>query len=279
MLGRQESGNRYNKTNTLGYVGRWQMGGAALARSGYVQPGTDQAGLKDPANWTGKDGVASLDEFLANKGNVQDKQFLDYQNKNYAEMVRNGVIRPEMTQKEIAGWLGAGHLGGAGGAKALAQGQDRRDAYGTSVSSYYNRFSAAGEEVSSAAPKQASALGWLEGLGRKAQEIAGSAKAAGAPQEVGATTQAKPAAAGGFDPARFDFASAARNVGERDFSSAFLGPAPGAVSNDNSRKFEIGGDTINITTSGDPKEAASVLGYTRDRTNADLLRNLQGAVR
>ncbi|MGF7051889.1 hypothetical protein GGC47_001054 [Bosea sp. OAE752] len=144
ILGHRESGNRYNIRNGYGFSGRWQMGAAALADTGYVRPGTRNSGLTSDDTWTGKDGINSLRQFLANEGGVQDRQFLAYTARNRRALERLGVIKPGMSEAEIAGWLAAAHLKGPGGAAALARGRDNADANGTTASSYFRMMARIG---------------------------------------------------------------------------------------------------------------------------------------
>lgn len=138
-LGRQESGNNYAQPgNQYGFRGRWQMGGPALADAGYVRKGTRNSGLTDASNWLGKDGLNSLDDFLANKDGGQDKAFAAYTAINYARLKKLGVIRDGMSEEEIAGWLAVAHLLGPKGASDLSRGVDAADGNGTRGSSYFN---------------------------------------------------------------------------------------------------------------------------------------------
>lgn len=144
VLGKRESGNRYGTTNPYGYVGRWQMGADALAENGYVKRGTTNRGLNDPSAWTGKGDVHSVEEFKANKGGVQDREFAEYTNRHYAQLKRAGVVKDGMGQADVAGWLAAAHLKGVGGAIALSRGHDNVDANGTSASSYRRMMAGVG---------------------------------------------------------------------------------------------------------------------------------------
>jgi TP901 family phage tail tape measure protein len=137
ILGNRESGNRYGIRNGFGFSGRWQMGAAALADTGYVRPGTTNRSLDNPANWTGKDGINSLKELLANKSSIQDKQLLEYTAMNHRRLKAMGVISENSDPKHIAGALAAAHLQGPGGAAAMLRGRDNSDANGTKASSYY----------------------------------------------------------------------------------------------------------------------------------------------
>ncbi len=149
VLGKRESGNRYGITNPYGYVGRWQMGADALAENGYVKRGTTNRGLNDPSAWTGKGDVHSVEEFKANKGGVQDREFAEYTNRHYAQLKSTGVIRDGMSQPDVAGWLAAAHLKGVGGARALSRGHDNVDANGTSASSYKRMMAGVGSNAPS----------------------------------------------------------------------------------------------------------------------------------
>ena len=48
-----------------------------------------------------------------------------------------GLITEHTSSAEVNAMLAAAHLGGAGSVKALKEGKNRRDAYGTPVSEYY----------------------------------------------------------------------------------------------------------------------------------------------
>lgn len=138
VLGQRESGNDYSRVNTIGFAGRWQFGGPALADLGYVKPGTRTRALKYKHVWTGKDGISSRDDWLSNKGNVQDKAILLYTRRNYRALLRLKVITRSTDKATVAGYLMAAHLKGPGGARKLKNGRDNRDAYGTTASSYFN---------------------------------------------------------------------------------------------------------------------------------------------
>lgn len=156
ILGKRESGNRYGIVNPYGYAGRWQMGAGALQETGYVRRGKVSNGmLRDPSVWTGKGEVHSLDEFLANKGGVQDRELAEYTNRHFAQLKRAGVIKDGMGQDNTAGWLAAAHLKGVGGAERLNRGQDNSDANGTTASSYRRMMARVG--AGSVPPARASA--------------------------------------------------------------------------------------------------------------------------
>ena len=108
---RQSEGSGDYSTNTgNGFYGAYQMGDEALQDAGYMDAG---------GNWTGKDGVISLDDYLSNP-TAQDNAFLAYGEKNltylgnwqqYIGQTINGV---PVTR---AGLIAGSHLVGAGGLK------------------------------------------------------------------------------------------------------------------------------------------------------------------
>lgn len=149
FIGKQESSSiaggvqNYTTKNIQGYVGKYQFGAAALQTNGYVRatiPPRPRANseLNDATIWTGKDGVNSLDDWLANKNNCQENAMFANMNFNYEELKRLEVIDSATTSKEqVAGYLAAAHLLGAGGARDLSLGINKADGNGTRASKYY----------------------------------------------------------------------------------------------------------------------------------------------
>lgn len=137
QVGHSESGGNYSSVNTYGYLGKYQMGAGALIDGGYVKPGTTNSGLSNPNNWTGKDGVTSRDDFLANPS-IQEANMYNYTVRNYNALAKTGVITSQSSSDDIAGLLSVSHLLGAGGAKKWYNGQGGADAYGTTGDMYYN---------------------------------------------------------------------------------------------------------------------------------------------
>jgi hypothetical protein len=149
FIAKQESSSiaggvqNYTTKNTQGYVGKYQFGAAALQTNGYVRatiPPRPRANseLNDANIWTGKDGVNSLDDWLANKNNCQENAMFANMNFNYEELKRLEVIDSAASSKEeIAGYLAAAHLLGAGGARDLSIGINKADGNGTRASKYY----------------------------------------------------------------------------------------------------------------------------------------------
>lgn len=123
-IGHRESGNRYDITNTWGYMGRYQFGKSTLKGLGY--------------NVTKK-------EFL-NNPQLQDSAMIDLLNHNkeklqsYIDIYDGKTINGmEITESGI---LAAAHLGGQGSVKRyFRNGKVFRDGNGTKITSYMKQFS------------------------------------------------------------------------------------------------------------------------------------------
>jgi hypothetical protein len=149
-LAHRESSNRYDYINSLGYAGAYQFGEAALQAIGYyAADGTNGHPYDWNGGWTGKDGIDTLSEWLANSA-VQDKavgewfkylwtteiKSLDLQ--KYVGQTINGVKITE------SGILAGAHLVGVGAvATYLNSGGSEvpADPSGTPVSEYIGEFS------------------------------------------------------------------------------------------------------------------------------------------
>jgi len=152
QIGKSESGGDYTAVNTLGYVGKYQMGYKALQDLGYVKKSvTSNAQLNNPNSWTGKDGIDSSDKFLASP-DIQESAMGDYTKRNYNAMVANGAITADMPPEDVGGMLATAHLLGAGGANSWRNGAGGADAYGTTGSTYFQKGKYA---ISVLAPKVA----------------------------------------------------------------------------------------------------------------------------
>lgn len=116
-----ESGDNYTKTNSRGYVGKYQMGADNLVDRGYVKRGTKNNQLTDSNNWTGKDGINSAEDFKKNPA-VQEKAMDASLDANEKQLKRMRVIDDNTTEQEKAGLLASSHLVGAGGAYAMRNG-------------------------------------------------------------------------------------------------------------------------------------------------------------
>jgi|TARA_B100001094_G_C18172456_1_gene795920 hypothetical protein len=123
-IGFRESGNRYDITNTFGYMGKYQFGRATLKGLGYK---------------------VSKKEFL-NNPDLQEEAMLSLLNHNkeklqtyidvYDGKTINGIYITE------SGILAAAHLGGQGSVRRyFRNGKVFKDGYGTKITSYMSNFS------------------------------------------------------------------------------------------------------------------------------------------
>lgn len=149
----KESGSAqgdYRVENQFGYIGAYQFGAQALQDQGLIKPGIQtnfgslgstkaqqsanhKALLDNPANWNNPPG--SKEGFLANKG-LQDQAFDKLANSNYNTLSRAGVITADTPAADVAGYVSASHLVGAGG--VIKSGLTKTDANGTSAGKYFN---------------------------------------------------------------------------------------------------------------------------------------------
>lgn len=131
QIGKSESGMNYKAVNTIGYVGKYQWGYAALIDNGLVKSHVrSNSQLNDPNSWTGK-GCSSKEEFL-NSPEIQEKLMCAYTKRNYNALVRLKCIFDDDPPETVAGMLMCAHLLGPGGAKAYrVGGKSGADAYGT----------------------------------------------------------------------------------------------------------------------------------------------------
>ena len=145
LLFRESSGD-YSKVNTIGYAGGYQFGAAALETLGYLKKGSSGAGnkaLDDPSNWTGKGGVYSKEEWLANK-RVQDTAFEENTAFNLRVLKNRGTVTDDSSPQDVHGYLAAAHVLGA---KKASQDLSATDAYGTSGKEYFELGVAAFSKV------------------------------------------------------------------------------------------------------------------------------------
>jgi len=133
----RESSNNYMAVNDINYVGAYQMGAAALEDLGFLKKGSSKEGNKavfNPENWTGKGNINSLEAFLKNE-KVQDDAFNAYAQQNFKTLGRIGTIGASSTPEEVAGYLAASHLLGAGGASKSLDAKDKNNVTGRT---YFN---------------------------------------------------------------------------------------------------------------------------------------------
>ena len=123
-IGQRESGNRYDITNTWGYMGKYQFGKSTLKGLGFD---------------------VTREEFL-NNPQLQEEAMLALLNHNKKKLqsyidIYDGKTINGMYVSE-SGILAAAHLGGQGSVKRyFKNGKIFKDAYGTKITSYMKQFS------------------------------------------------------------------------------------------------------------------------------------------
>jgi serralysin len=149
-LGRNESGNNYAFTSSLGYLGRFQFGEEALKAIGFYS-GDDGTGAIDfIGSWTSKAasyGVFDKMTFLQSPA-AQDAAAHDWFAKIEDDLNSLGLGKYQGqtiggTPITASGMIAGAHLVGVWALKSFldsAGGIDTRDGYGTPVSEYIHRF-------------------------------------------------------------------------------------------------------------------------------------------
>lgn len=146
-LGARESGGNYKAFNKYGYAGKYQMGEAALIDAGYYRKSSRHYNNDWRGEFTGKDGIKSIQDFL-NNVKAQENAQLIFKKKQwgylkavgahkYVGLLINGYhITP-------SGLLAGAHLKGAGSVIEYLKSGGKfigKDAFGTSVESYMKQF-------------------------------------------------------------------------------------------------------------------------------------------
>lgn len=144
QIGYNESGGSYNITGGAGgnYLGKYQMGAAALVSQGYISQSAyntqGNAAVNNPASWTGKNGISSSSDFL-NNPSIQESVMTTNTNNNYNSLIKNGGIQSGDDPGTVGGMLQVAHLLGAGGANTWRNTGSGADAFGTTGSQYFNQ--------------------------------------------------------------------------------------------------------------------------------------------
>lgn len=130
----------YRCINSIGFVGKYQFGADALIDGGYVKSSVERnKQLTLPSSWTGKNGIASLENWLEAKS-LQEEAMCEYTKTNYLRACKpGGAISEDMPPEEIAGILAVAHLLGAGGANTWRKGGGGADQFGTTGESYFQK--------------------------------------------------------------------------------------------------------------------------------------------
>ena len=153
-LGARESGGNYRAFNKYGYAGKYQMGEAALIDCGYYKKASRNYNNDWSGEFTGKDGVFSIKDFLNNPQAQENAQII-FKKRQWGYLKACGADK--YLGKTINGYtvtasglLAAAHLKGAGAVRQYLGSNgviNPKDAFGTSVESYLKKF--AGYDVSS----------------------------------------------------------------------------------------------------------------------------------
>jgi hypothetical protein len=145
-LAKSESSRRYDIVNELGYLGKYQMGEAALIDCGYYKQDGKISNSFSDKFWTGKDGVKSKQNFLDNP-QAQENAIREYMKIQWGYILVHGLDRYiGKTKKGIliteSGLLGGAHLGGhIGVSDFIKKGLDAIDRNKVPVSHYVKKFS------------------------------------------------------------------------------------------------------------------------------------------
>lgn len=138
-IGIHESNGGYDVVNTIGYLGKYQMGAAAMVELGYLHRdvfdryGNNRA-FRDAAAWKAPWTQAA---FLAD-GPEQERAMFRLTALNRASLERNGVLGPRSSATKQAAWLAIAHGIGARGARTYYRtGAANPDAYGTTAAHLY----------------------------------------------------------------------------------------------------------------------------------------------
>lgn len=138
-----ESGGDYQAVNTLNFLGAYQFGEAALIDLGYVRRDNDVYNNDFSGGWTGKNGIHSIEGFLANEPEqeraVKQWMLVMWSYIEYQEIDGYAWETVGDTQLTTSGMLAAAHLLGAGALKEYIESDGRndlRDPYGMPLSDY-----------------------------------------------------------------------------------------------------------------------------------------------
>lgn len=192
MLFRESTGDYTKVSKKHGYVGGYQFGAQALETIGYLKPGSyakakakyknGNRAVEDPKNWTGKDKIKSLNDFVKNP-QVQDKAFEENLNQNFKSLKQKGLIKADTPASQVAGYLAASHLIGTG--TIAKKGLSAKDANQITGHEYFKL----GQQA--VAPSKTKST-----LAKAVESLIPSANAAEAPVEDDAETSLKLGASG-----------------------------------------------------------------------------------
>lgn len=144
-LGNRESSGNYKAENTIGFIGKYQVGEDMMQDLGYYKG--DSTGKNDwVGKWTGKDGIYSKEDFLNNPA-VQERAIKREMNllnerlseRNFDDYIGRNVNNIKITR---SGLLAGMHLVGHGGVRKFLNGKNIADDYNTTAAEYIKKFGA-----------------------------------------------------------------------------------------------------------------------------------------
>ena len=146
-LGIRESGGDYSVINPWGFVGKYQMGESAMVDAGYYVKPSRNYNNDWTGNFTGKDGVYSLNDFRKNKQAQENAQkaFKKAQWRQLKVLGLDKYVGSEINGVKVtqSGLLAAAHLKGPGGVQEYLHSSGKsvpKDKLGTSVEHYMSKF-------------------------------------------------------------------------------------------------------------------------------------------
>jgi hypothetical protein len=142
-LRHRESSGNYRAVNTLNFIGAYQFGEAALIDLGYVRRDRDVYDNNFSGGFTGKNGIRSVADFLANPA-VQDDAAREWMQIMWRYIEADGLDRYAWRQVggvtlSPSGMLAATHLLGPGALRQFVNSNGRadiRDPYGMPLRNY-----------------------------------------------------------------------------------------------------------------------------------------------
>ena len=147
ILGQLESSGDYAARNKFGYLGKYQMGEAAMIDAGYYTKNNNNWNNDWSGKFTGKGGVNSVDDFLNNAEAQEQAQRIfkkrqwQYLKSGGVENYINKTIKGETITPAMI--LGAAHLKGHGDALKYLKSNGKinpPDGFGTTMEDYMKHF-------------------------------------------------------------------------------------------------------------------------------------------
>ena len=146
-LGLRESGGNYKAFNKFGYAGKYQMGEAALIDAGYYKKNSGKYNNDWQGQFTGKDSVYSIKDFL-NNPNAQENAQMNFKRRQWAYLKAldaDKYIGQIINGYKItaSGLLAGAHLKGAGAVSSYLKSGGKlvqKDGFGTSIEEYMKKF-------------------------------------------------------------------------------------------------------------------------------------------